>query len=109
MRRKVMLVVVLGLLIAGLSVPALAKRLPISGGPQPRPWAWGDPDWPAFCKPAGPESRRIMDNPVDTAPNGDRPIEGRHGVTARSRQGGFKAQSRRCEVKVLGVTIFNGR
>lgn len=37
------------ILILALVLPVFADRRAV-GDPQPKPWQWGDPDWPALSK-----------------------------------------------------------
>ena len=61
MGRKISLFVVVGLLISGLLGVTLAETPPRwdgGGEPGPKPWSWGDPDWPSYSRDTG-VSRRL--------------------------------------------------
>jgi hypothetical protein len=109
MWRKVVLAIVVGLLVSGLSTGVLAEKPPTRGwdsGPGPKPWQWGDPDWPAYCDDFGLESRIAVDNGITVA---SRPVAIR---ADRARlgpislyQGRRGLPSRRFEVRILGSKV----
>ncbi len=49
MKRRLIPLLIIASFIVGLILPVFADRGRL-GDPQPRPWHWGDPDWPALSK-----------------------------------------------------------
>ena len=109
MGRKVLFFVVVGLLISGLLGVALAEippRRDNGGEPGPRPWQWGDPDWPSYSRDAGVAKRLALEDAGTTIrPEGMDAYRFRFGPAGhvRDKRG---APSRRYVVRVLGPTII---
>lgn len=109
MWRKVVLAIVVGLLVSGLSTGVLAEKPPTRGwdsGPGPKPWELGDPDWPAYCDNFGLESRVAIEDagPVTYRPVGIRADRARLGSDGLY-QGRRGLPSRRFEVRILGSKV----
>jgi hypothetical protein len=108
MGRKVLLFVVVGLLISGLLGSALADippRRDFGGEPGPRPWEWGDPDWPSYSKDAGGADRPAGEEGDTTIR-----LDGRDVFSVRFDPSGrvqdrHRVPSRLYVVRILGHTI----
>ena len=106
--RRVVVTVAVGLLVSGFFAEILADRLPAKdvGGPGPKPWYWGDPDWPAYSNVIGIRGRRAIDDagglshePQSLA------VESVRRESLWRIQRRQKSPSRRYDVSVMGVTI----
>jgi hypothetical protein len=108
MWRKVLLFVVVGLLVSGFLGVTLAENPPhrgFGGDPGPKPWQWGDPDWPSYSRDAGMTRRlAVEDGDVAIRPDGMDAHRAWSGSACRV-QGKHSAPSRRYTVRVLGLTI----
>jgi hypothetical protein len=108
MGRKVLFFVVVGLLISGLLGVALAEIPPRRDGggePGPKPWVWGDPDWPSYSRDGGVARRLALEDAGATIRS-----DGMYASRVRSGPAGHVrdkrgASSRRYVVRVLGPTI----
>jgi hypothetical protein len=106
--RRVIVIAAVGLLVSGFFAEILADRPPIRGWgePGPKPWAWGDPDWPAYSKDTGIRGRRAIG---DTGGLSHEPVglaaEPIRSESLRRIQGRQGSPLRRYDVRVMGVTI----
>jgi hypothetical protein len=103
--RRVTLLAVVGLLVSGLFVVALAHKPPTKGPPRP-PYQCGDPDWPSYSNLPGDRVHRVMiyDDPSS--------IQSPKLVAEQLRQRSSAlawwrhvSHYSKCEIKVLGRTI----
>jgi hypothetical protein len=108
MWRKVLLFVVVGLLISGflgLTLAETPSRRGTGGSPGPKPWQWGDPDWPSYSRDTGISKRRaVEDADVTIRPDGMDAHRAWSG-SACYVQGKHRAPSELYKVRVLGLTI----
>ena len=107
MGRKVLLFVVLGLLLSGLIGSALADLPPRRGwgvDPGPKPWVWGDPDWPSYSKGTGAADQPAVEDGLTIVLSGWDVCMVRTGPACQVRDE-HRASSRRYAVRILGLTI----
>jgi hypothetical protein len=104
--RKVVLLAVAVLLIFGLSGEAIARKPPVRGnpGPGPRPFEYGDPDWPATSRAGGPAARCLGDA-WNRIPSVDGRVPQQRHEQALPAEEERRSSARRFVLRVMGVTI----
>jgi hypothetical protein len=111
MWRKVIPALLVGLLVSGLFVQALADKPPTRGGPGegPKPFQWGDADWPAFSKDIGIHKRLAGESLDRVSPFSGLDRQRVGSVSLDSERVNRRSPSRGSTVyvmRVFGLTIF---
>ena len=105
MWRKVALALVVGILVCGLAAVASARKPPTRGGPDPKPWECGDPDWPAFSNDFGIDRWLFAEDPSEAERSWSMTRDRIRSRAIKSPGTEVRLPSGRYQVRALGHTI----